>query len=409
MKKFHYSWIICIISVIILFSTGGLINTAFSVYFPYMRNFSGITNTQCSTIQMVRNITALVSLNFIDRILNRINVKVGIIIGVFLVAVAFLYYSISNSFWGYCFAAAIGGIGYTFSGMIPISLLINRWFHTHRGFAMGLCTAGTGIATIIMPPVIALLVESLSLSAAFALEAGFVFCIAFFVCLTLKNTPEEKGLSPLKNNEAKKETKVSDHESCAQPSSMLYIYAAVLLLAFGVYGSMGNLSLLLTTQGFSSITVAFLVSLTGVAMTLGKCLFGLSADRVGSFKTASVFFFCLVTGIGMYTLFGTIQSFPFVVIGIFLYGTGNALATVALPIFSRDLAGKYNYTKTAKQIQMAYQLGSIAVGPFPGLIADGTGSYIPAYALLTIFLAFSMVFTLASLHIRSRQLFKEIG
>ena len=92
--------------------------------------------------------------------------------------------------------AAVSGISYGLGSMIPVSILINRWFDQHRALALSICASGSGIATIVLPPVTTHLVERFSMSAAFRMGGAAILVCAGVVLLVLRNDPREKGLRP---------------------------------------------------------------------------------------------------------------------------------------------------------------------------------------------------------------------
>lgn len=84
------------------------------------------------------------------------------------------------------------------------SLLIGRWFHARRGLAFGIGTTGSGIATIIMPPLITALIEQRSLSFAFYTEAAITALTSLLILLLIRGRPEELGLRPYTTGEETK-------------------------------------------------------------------------------------------------------------------------------------------------------------------------------------------------------------
>ena len=50
--------------------------------------------------------------------------------------------------------AFVAGLGYGLGTMVPVTMMINRWFAEKQGFVLGFASAGTGMATILCPPLI---------------------------------------------------------------------------------------------------------------------------------------------------------------------------------------------------------------------------------------------------------------
>lgn len=56
----------------------------------------------------------------------------------------------------------------------------------------------------------------------------------------------------------------------------------------------------------------------------------------------------------------------------------------------RELAGPDDFPRAVQAINLAYAVGVILFGPVPGLLADWTGSYIPAYLLFAALLTLAV-------------------
>lgn len=95
-----------------------------------------------------------------------------------------------------CHGAVLLGLGYTFGGMVVISSLLTNWFISKKAFAVSVCSAGSGLAPVIMAPVLTRLIEASGLKATFLFVAGSTVIAAVILWITVKNVPEEIGLSP---------------------------------------------------------------------------------------------------------------------------------------------------------------------------------------------------------------------
>jgi hypothetical protein len=73
------------------------------------------------------------------------------------------------------------------------------------------------------------------------------------------------------------------------------------------------------------------------------------------------------------------------------YGIGMPIATVGISVFARDMSTAGNYGKTLRRFQFIYPVGSILISPFPGIIADATGSYMLVYGLLAVIALAAMI------------------
>ncbi|MBQ3404993.1 MAG: MFS transporter, partial [Oscillospiraceae bacterium] len=197
MKNTHYHWLVCAGCTLIMFCTVGLATTAFSVYQPYIIEHGHMTNTQGSAVITVRSFFGLLPMFFVEKYLKKLGLRMGIVVAALGTAAAFAFYAAADSFPGYCVGAAFAGMFYGLGGLVPVSILISRWFVGHRATAMGISATGSGAATILTPPLISAIAEKYSLAAAFTSEAVFCLASALFLFIVLRNSPAERGLVPL--------------------------------------------------------------------------------------------------------------------------------------------------------------------------------------------------------------------
>jgi MFS family permease len=167
LKKIYYGWTVCIVSTMLIFITMGTISNGFSVYLPYIINQNGFTYSQGSYLVTLRCLIACFSMLVIGFYYKIFSIRTGASIAAFCAGLAFFIYSISDTYVSFCIAAAISGISYGFGSMIPVSILMNRWFIQRMTLALSICATGSGIATIVLPSVTTLMIEYLSLNQLF--------------------------------------------------------------------------------------------------------------------------------------------------------------------------------------------------------------------------------------------------
>lgn len=70
--------------------------------------------------------------------------------------------------------------------------------------------------------------------------------------------------------------------------------------------------------------------------------------------------------------------------GVLFYGTGLALGTVGISIWSIELAPRGQQVKTIKNFQIAYALGGFIFTFLPGFLMEATGTYLVSYITLLV-------------------------
>ena len=202
MKHVHYGWVVCITCTLLLFITMGTVSNGFSVYLPYIMDERGLTHAQTSSLVTLRCLTAFLAMLIIGWYYKKVSLRLGVSIAACCAGLSYLLYASAQTYPLFCVGAAVSGLSYGFGSMIPVSLLMNRWFDRHRALALSICATGSGIATIVLPPVTTALVEHLTMRTAFRIEGAAIFLLAALIFAVLRSDPAEKGLAPCGHQEA---------------------------------------------------------------------------------------------------------------------------------------------------------------------------------------------------------------
>ena len=389
MKKHHYAWTICAAGTLLIFITMGAVSNAFSIYMPYIRDEFGLTNAQTSTLVTMRLVVAFVCMLLIGKYYDLFNIRVGGSLAAAFGGLTFLIYSFASDFTLFAVGAGVSGLAYGFGSMVPVSILMTRWFDDHKALAISICSAGSGLGSIILPPVVTGLLSTLSMPTVFRIEAAFILLCAAVIYLAIRNYPHDMGLTRLGEN--RERLKQAAQENAAPRSMKAPITKAVLILSCAgsfLMGAQGNpgimhIPVLYTSEGFTAVFSATLMSIIGAALTVGKIVFGEVTDKIGGFRSSIIFFILLVLGNGLCCLAGTGNA----VLGltaVAVLGVGYSVSTIGPSIWAGDLSSEMEFPKTMRTFQIFYSLGALITASVPGILADRfSGSYVPAYVMFT--------------------------
>jgi sugar phosphate permease len=241
MKKHHYAWTICAAGTLLIFITMGAVSNAFSIYMPYIRDEFGLTNAQTSTLVTMRLVVAFVCMLLIGKYYDLFNIRVGGSLAAAFGGLTFLIYSFASDFTLFAVGAGVSGLAYGFGSMVPVSILMTRWFDDHKALAISICSAGSGLGSIILPPVVTGLLSTLSMPTVFRIEAAFILLCAAVIYLTIRNYPHDMGLTRLGEN--RERLKQAAQENAAPRAMKAPITKAVLILSCAgsfLMGAQGN-------------------------------------------------------------------------------------------------------------------------------------------------------------------------
>ena len=385
------AWLVCLGCAAALFIVMGLGANAFTVYQPYLLELKGFTNAQGSWITTVRSLFGMLSMATADTLCRRLGLRRVIAGGLGCFVLSYFLFGAAERFFAYCFAAVFSGLAYGYGGMVPLTLVISRWFRSNRGFALGLMSAATGISTILAPPLLTRVIEGTGLRPAFWGEGLFALALALLAVLLIRDRPEEADLPPCSAGDVpvrKKESPVR------QTSLTPLLWWAAVAAAFFTGGPCGpgfsHLAVLFTAEGYASGQVALMISGFGVVLMASKVLYGSLSDALGS-RAANWFTFA--AGIAGFTLccLAPLGNMFLNCAGLACTALGMPLSSVSLSVWAGALSGGRDYDRLVKWLSTAYMVGALVTGPVPGMLADRFGSYVPAYALFGGCLVCSMI------------------
>ena len=181
----------CFCSVLMLFVNMGVLSTAFSVYFPYIREMKGFSNTQVFLLTTMRQIFAMIVMTQSDRYFRALDIRKGCVLTFLVAAAAFGILAFTPDARLYFLATSLFGVAYGLGGMIPASILLRRWYPQHSGTAIGIAAAGSGLAGMIIPVLATRMVEGYGLSAAFAAQGAVILLLIVPMLLFVKDYPDQ--------------------------------------------------------------------------------------------------------------------------------------------------------------------------------------------------------------------------
>lgn len=386
-------WLVCLGGAIMLFASMGLGSNLYSVYQPYIITQNGFTNTQAAWIVTTRSLFIVAGMYTAEGLCSRLGVRRTSAGAMLLLVLSRFLFGAAVSLPAYLAAAALTGLAYSWAGMIPLSLLTNSWFRDRNAFALGLASAGSGLATILIPAPLTWIIQTWGLRAAFWTEGVFALVLGGLIFYLVRDDPARLGLEPYTQGGAPDGKRAPAVRPA--PGGMTPLYWGLYLAAVFLTGAptaigVSNVGVLYTTEGYQPGTVAALVSCVGLALMLGKMLYGELADRLGGRLASYLLYATALAGYGLLCLApngSRLCAFA----AAALFGLALPLSNVSFSIWARDFLGDEGFARGLKWSQTVYALGIVALGPVPGWLADLTGGYVASYGLFLGLMALSFL------------------
>ena len=386
--KIFYGWIIVASSFLIMtlgwgivFNTSSLFIEPVSETLDISRKVMNFTFTLRAIFQLLISLSSVI----LFKRFKMINVMRFCSVGL---GITFFLHSYINSVFLLYLLNSLSTVFVILLSVLPLSAILNNWFHIKRGLVVGISFMGSGIGGLIFNPITGYIIVNYGWRSAYQFLSVVIFAIVvpitFFV---LKQKPEDIGENPLGEIDEEESEKSEDKSYGITLSEAMKTFrfwgisvASVLLSIVGI-SLMLNISPHLTNAGYSVTFAANIVALTMGALAIGKIILGSLFDRLGLRTATSIAVSFLIIGtVGMIYVTNYIALFA-VVAGT---GLGTAFYTIANPIITTKVYGNKDYSSIYGFLTAVIGLGGIISPLIVGFLYDSSGSYFSSYKLMLV-------------------------
>jgi predicted MFS family arabinose efflux permease len=240
------------------------------------------------------------------------------------------------------------------------------WFQKHRGFALALILTGSGVGSILIPPLTQWTIGNYGWRNAYLLLGGIALVGFPLTALFVRNRP-----APVIRGEAA--TPSGATVGSALSSAAFWVLAGITILsAFSENGLVTNLAAILTQHGIPAGSAALALSFRGGAGIVGRLLVGLLIDRFSPQRIQTCVLMLAATGSLVLALAGS-SGVAFT--GAALLGIGLGSEADVGPYLLARYFGRRHFSVLYGLMWTAYALGG-GTGPVVvGHFFDRAGSY----------------------------------
>lgn len=295
--RFFYGYIIVIAAFLVFVSMYGSYFSYGVFLKPVLAEFGWSRATMSGAFALSMIIHGVLGI-FMGNITDKIGPRVVIATCGFFLGLGYLLMSQIQSVWQlYLFYGVIVGIGIS-GGWVCLLSTVARWFKVRRTTMSGIVLAGTGVGSLIIPPIATWLIETYSWRTAFILLAIVLMVIVIVAAFLLKKDPSKMGLLPYgETNQINNGTKyVAEGYTLKESFRTLQFWLACSAFAcLGFPMFLVNVHIIphTTELGYSAVVAATVLSAAGGASIFGRILMGHFADRIGNRKVMIIGFILL--------------------------------------------------------------------------------------------------------------------
>ena len=355
MSKTKNRWLIAASAVGIHISIGSVY--AWSVFTNPLRDLHGWGLSEISLTFSIAILFLGLSAAFMGHFVEKRGPKksgmiAAICFGAGLVGAGFAN-SIGSLYLLYFFYGALGGIGLGIGYIAPVSTLV-KWFPDRRGMATGLAIMGFGFASLIASPIIAALIESIGISAAFYILGVAYFIIMFASSLYLAPPPEGWQPEGAEIEEEEDETEDLSQSTANEAVKTVRFWALWTMLFINVTCGIAVISvaspMAQSIAGLSATAAATMVGIMGLFNGLGRIGWASVSDYIGRPNVYTTFFiiqivaFVLLPNITNALLF---QALIFIILTCYGGGFASIPAYIGDMFGTKQLGAIHGYILTA--------------------------------------------------------------
>jgi MFS transporter, OFA family, oxalate/formate antiporter len=192
------------------------------------------------------------------------------------------------------------------AGSLPIiwTGVLNNWFTKHRGKAIGITMAGTGLGAFLLPPIVEFLIANHGWRTAYrGIGLGALLISLPIVFALFKEKPDSSTATDGEVMVNKVETWGLTTKDAMRTKQFWILGAVLFLTVIVVAGLLSNFERIMTEQGFERSSIAQIAAVMGLTVIIGRLMVGALVDRFWAPGVAACFF--LVATLGLLILVGT--------------------------------------------------------------------------------------------------------
>ena len=229
-------------------------------------------------------------------VIGSITEKAGLrtvgVVGLIGHSIAYMLLSLNNGslpLW-YASWALVAILG---AGSLPIiwTGVLNGWFTKHRGKAIGITMAGTGLGAFLLPPAVEFLISNYGWRTAYRGIGLGAMLISLPIVIALFKEKTGTAVASDTSETAEKSVTWGLTRTQAMRTGRFWILGAVLFVTvIVVAGLLSNFERIMTEKGFERSAIATIAAVMGLTVIAGRVLVGALVDRFWAPGVAACFF-----------------------------------------------------------------------------------------------------------------------
>ena len=395
MKKLHYGIFVAIGCFLIMFYGLGMTFNLVSLFLSNMVSERGFSQSQISDAMTLQSIVSLLCIFLLGKVYAKYSTRRTVALCSMAGVLAYICFSF-DSLPACYLGATLVGVAHGGAALVPVSLLITSWFEKNRGAALSICMMGSSGANVFCSKVASVLLDRWGLARTSMVHAGTIFILIVLAMLLIRDEPSDKGLLPFG---AERTAAVPSPPGTApadapppqhakvRSSDYVAVAAASFMIGFVITPINAFYPTFLRSVGYETLFLGTAATIFGITMCLSKLITGTIIDALG-LRLASVYLYVLPFAAVVSAMLVT-PAPQSALVFVVLWGIGNPIGTVPLPLWVQKIFGAEDYKLTYILILTVLTLGSTLGFWLIGKMADYFGTYLYFFIIDLVMLAAS--------------------
>jgi MFS family permease len=257
------------------------------------------------------------------------------------------------------------------AGSLPIiwTGVLNNWFTKHRGKAIGITMAGTGLGAFLLPPIVEFLIANHGWRVAYrGIGLGALLISLPIVFVLFKEKPDSSTATGGEVMANKVETWGLTTGDAMRTKQFWILGAVLFLTVIVVAGLLSNFERIMTEQGFERSSIAQIAAVMGLTVIIGRLMVGALVDRFWAPGVAACFF--LVATLGLLILVGTQVTMATALLVAVMIGLAAGAELDLLAYLTGKYFGPAHYPAIFGLIIAFFTVGAGIAPPLFGMAAQ---------------------------------------
>ena len=257
------------------------------------------------------------------------------------------------------------------AGSLPIiwTGVLNNWFTKHRGKAIGITMAGTGLGAFLLPPIVEFLIANHGWRTAYrGIGLGALLISLPIVFALFKEKPDSSTATDGEVMVNKVETWGLTTKDAMRTKQFWILGAVLFLTVIVVAGLLSNFERIMTEQGFERSSIAQISAVMGLTVIIGRLMVGALVDRFWAPGVAACFF--LVATLGLLILVGTQVTMATALLVAVMIGLAAGAELDLLAYLTGKYFGPAHYPAIFGLIIAFFTVGAGIAPPLFGMAAQ---------------------------------------